>query len=234
MKNNILVFKGIKFYNFEFERIMKKINRGGYLVAPAASALTNLDKNNLYHTSLKKSDIAIFDSGFFCILLRFFKKKKIKKFSGYLFLKKFFNLSFKKNIKFFLVDPSKTDSYVNGKYLKSKKIHNFKSYIAPFYKDKIEDKLLLKKINKYKPNYVLINLGGEVQEILAMYIKQNTKYKVAIFCTGAAIAFLTKRQAPINEFVDKLYMGWILRLIYNPRRHLLRTIKSLYLIKYFI
>ena len=72
MKNNILVFKGIKFYNFEFERIMKKINRGGYLVAPAASALTNLDKNNLYHTSLKKSDIAIFDSGFFCILIRIF------------------------------------------------------------------------------------------------------------------------------------------------------------------
>ena len=234
MKNNILVFKGIKFYNFEFEKIMKKINRGGYLVAPAASALTNLDKNNLYHTSLKKSDIAILDSGFFCILLRIFKKKKIKKFSGYLFLKKFFNLGFKKNIKFFLVDPSKTDSYINSKYLKSKKIYNFKSYIAPIYAGKIKDKMLLKKISKYKPKYILINLGGEVQEILAMYIKKNTKFKVSIFCTGAAIAFLTKRQAPINGLIDKLYLGWVLRLIYNPRRHLLRTIKSLYLIKYFI
>ena len=94
--------------------------------------------------------------------------------------------------------------------------------------------MLLKKINKYKPKYILINLGGEVQEILAMYIKKNIKFKVSIFCTGAAIAFLTKRQAPINGLIDKLYMGWVLRLIYNPRRHLLRTIKSLYLIKYFI
>ena len=76
MKNNIIVFKGIKFYNYEFDAIMKKINCGGYLVAPAASALSNLDKNFQYYKSLKNSDIAIFDSGFFCILLRFFKKKK--------------------------------------------------------------------------------------------------------------------------------------------------------------
>ena len=67
-----------------------------------------------------------------------------------------------------------------------------------------------------------------------MYIKQNIKFKVSILCTGAAIAFLTKRQAPINTLIDKFYMGWILRLIYNPRRHFLRTFKSLYLIKYFI
>lgn len=236
MKNNIIVFKGIKFYNYEFDAIMKKINCGGYLVAPAASALSNLDKNFQYYKSLKNSDIAIFDSGFFCILLRFFKKKKIKKLSGYLFLKKFFNLSFEKNTRFFLIDPTKADSYVNRNYLKSKKIFNCQSYIAPYYKKNkiLEDKNLLKKINKYKPKYILINLGGEVQEILAMYIKQNIKFKVSIFCTGAAIAFLTKRQAPINGLIDKFYMGWILRLIYNPRRHFLRTLKSLYLIKYFI
>ena len=234
MKNNIIVFKGIKFYNLKFEKIMKKIHQGGYLVAPAASALTNLNKNKLYHTSLKKSDVAILDSGFFCILLRIFKKKKIKKLSGYLFLKNFFSLHFDKHVKFFLIDPSKTDSYINGKYLKSRNIKNYQSYIAPFYKDKVEDKKLVKKINKYKPKYILINIGGEVQEILAMHIKKHVKFKVSIFCTGAAIAFLTKRQAPINNLVDKLYMGWILRLIYNPRRHLLRTLKSIYLVKYFI
>lgn len=227
-------FKGIKFFSGNYYEIKKEFDKGGVLVAPAASALANIDKDKKYYSALKQSNIAILDSGFFCILLRIFKKKKIKKFSGYLFLKKFFNLGFKKNIKFFLVDPSKTDSYINSKYLKSKKIYNFKSYIAPIYAGKIKDKMLLKKINKYKPKYVLINLGGEVQEILAMYIKKNVKFKVSIFCTGAAIAFLTKRQAPINGLIDKLYMGWVLRLIYNPRRHLLRTIKSLYLIKYFI
>ena len=96
MKNNIIIFKGIKFYNYSFTKIVSKINKGGYLVAPAASALSVINKNKKYHDSLKKSDIAIFDSGFFCILLRIFKGKKINKLSGFFFLKKFLNINFKK------------------------------------------------------------------------------------------------------------------------------------------
>ena len=42
MENNIIVFKGIKFYNYNFTQLLSKINKGGYLVAPAASALINI------------------------------------------------------------------------------------------------------------------------------------------------------------------------------------------------
>ena len=77
MKNKIITYKGIKFYNYSFTKIVSKIDKGGYLVAPAASALSSIINNKEYHESLKKSDIAIFDSGFFCILLRIFKGKKI-------------------------------------------------------------------------------------------------------------------------------------------------------------
>ena len=70
MKNNIIIYKGIKFYNYSFTKIVSKIDKGGYLVAPAASALSSITDNREYYESLKKSDIAIFDSGFFCILLR--------------------------------------------------------------------------------------------------------------------------------------------------------------------
>ena len=93
---------------------------------------------------------------------------------------------------------------------------------------------MLKKIKKNKPKYILINLGGGVQENLALYIKSNINYKVSILCTGAAIAFLTKRQAPINDFIDKYYMGWILRILYAPRHHFKRMLKSFTLIKLFI
>ena len=73
MSNNIILFKGIKFYNFSSSYLIKKITKeGGYLVAPAASALSTILKNNAYYRSLKESNIAILDSGFFCILLRIF------------------------------------------------------------------------------------------------------------------------------------------------------------------
>ncbi len=93
---------------------------------------------------------------------------------------------------------------------------------------------MIKLIKDFKPNYIIINLGGETQEILGLYIKTSIKFKTSILCTGAAIAFLTKSQAPINDTIDKLYMGWLLRTIYNPREYFLRILKSLYLIKYFL
>ncbi|MDC2980567.1 WecB/TagA/CpsF family glycosyltransferase, partial [Candidatus Pelagibacter sp.] len=54
------------------------------------------------------------------------------------------------------------------------------------------------------------------QEILGKYLKDNLKNKVTILCTGGAISFFTKDQAPINSFIDELYLGWLVRLIFNP------------------
>ena len=235
MKDSIINFKGIKFYNYDFARLFSIIDEGGYLVAPAASSLTNISDDKIYHESLIKSDVAILDSGFFCILLRVFKGKKVRKFSGYLFLKNFLNLNFSKEIKFLSIDPTQEDSNANMIYLGKNNIKNLKSYVAPKYNNKkIIDNNLLEEIKRFQPRYIIINIGGGIQESLALYIKNNTKQKISILCTGAAIAFLTKRQAPINDLVDKLYLGWLVRTLHNPRKFFLRTIKSLFLIKQFI
>ena len=121
MRKKIINFKGIKFYNTDFNNIFKKIYKGGYLVAPAASSLSKIYDNNNYYKSLINSDVAILDSGFFCILLRIFKKEKVKKLSGFFFLKKFLNLKFNKNTTFLSIDPNQEESKVNYEYLKKKK-----------------------------------------------------------------------------------------------------------------
>ncbi len=235
MEDNIINFKGIKFYNHDFAKLFAIINEGGYLVAPAASALTNISADKKYHEALMQSDIAILDSGFFCVLLRIFKRKKVSKYSGYLFLKNFLNLNFSKEIKFLSIDPNQEECKANTSYLNSKNITNLKNYVAPQYISKdIIDNNLLEEINRFQPRYILINLGGGVQELLALYIKKKIKHKASILCTGAAIAFLTKKQAPINDIIDKLYLGWLARIFFNPKKALLRTIRSLHLVKQFI
>ncbi len=235
MEDDIIVFKEIKFHNYNFDKILSLINEGGYLVAPAASALSNINKDYKYHKSLINSDVAILDSGFFCILLRIFKRKKVSKFSGYLFLKSFLNLKFNKETKFLCIDPNLEESKANSSYLNAKNLTNHKSYIAPKYSnEEITDNNLLEEIKNFRPKYVIINLGGGTQERLALYLKKNCNYKISIFCTGAAISFLTKKQAPINDLIDKLYLGWFLRTLYSPKKFLFRTIKSLSLINLFI
>ena len=63
-----------------------------------------------------------------------------------------------------------------------------------------------------------------------MYLKKNLKIKTTILCTGAAISFFTRDQAPINSLIDKLYLGWFLRLIFNPFVFLKRYLYGLKLI----
>ena len=225
-------FKEIKFYSGNYDQIKYEFDKGGVLVAPAASALANIDTDKQYYSSLKKSKIAILDSGFFCILLRIFRFQKVKKLSGFLFLKTFLD-NFKNQQKILFIDPSKKSNILNIKFLKSKKIINFKTYIAPNYNKKFFDLKLLNLINNYKPKYIVINIGGGSQEPLAIYINKNIKYNASIMCTGAALAFMTGEQAPINKFIDKIYLGWLTRIIWNPKLYLGRILKSFKIIKFF-
>ena len=103
--------------------------------------------------------------------------------------------------------------------------------MAPVYdKDKLIDKKLLKEIRKVKPNFIITNIGGGVQEVLGLYLKRNLKFKTTILCTGGAISFFTGDQAPINNFIDKLYLGWLVRLVFNPLIFFKRYIRGLRLI----
>ena len=234
---SIIKFKNINFFNHNFKYIHKMlVQKGGYLVAPAASSLSDINKNKIYRNSLENSTVAILDSGFFCLLLRIFKKTRVTKLSGYLFLKTLLQKVDIKNSKFFLVDPNRFETKKNGEYLRRGGITNFYSYTAPKYNlSNYKDKLLLKKILSYDPKYIILNIGGGLQEPLGQFLNQNLKKrrKVSIICTGAAIGFLTKVQAPITEFYDKIYLGWLIRLLHSPKNYLPRIIKSLKLINFF-
>ena len=74
MINKILTFKKIKFYDFPYQKVKKMLfQKKGYLVIPAASSLVQIKRNNKYFQALKKSTIAIFDSGYFCLCLFFLR-----------------------------------------------------------------------------------------------------------------------------------------------------------------
>ena len=229
-------FFKIKFMDGDFKDIKFLLDKGGLLVLPAAPALANIYSDKSYHKALKHADIALFDSGFFCLLLRIFKGIKIKKYSGLKFLTQFLKSLKNRSDKILMINPSYNEQLLNKKYLKLKKINNSNHYVAPFYnKNIINDLKLLKMIKKDKPRYIVINLGGGVQELLGSYLKYNLDYKPSIVCSGAAIAFLTGQQAKIPSIFDKLYLGWLIRIMFNPFIFFPRYIKAFklfFLMKY--
>ena len=213
-----IIFKDITFNNFDHKKFRSIITKKGYFTFPSAPGIASINSSKEYYNSLKKADYVFFDSGFFVLLLRFLKNKKVTKFSGYKFLYFFFKyLKLKKNKSIFCIDPNLNFSKSNKNFFKSLGIRKIHNYLAPNYQSKsFSDKNLLKQIKRARPDFILTNIGGGRQEILGLYLKKNFKIKTTILCTGAAISFFTKDQAPINSIIDQLYLGWFVRLIFNP------------------
>jgi len=213
-----IIFNKIKFIDIDDKKFKFIINRDGLFVFPSGPGLASIKSECNYLKSLRNSDYVFFDSGFFVLLLRYLKNIHVKKFSGYKFLNLFFKyLKLNKNKSIFCIDPNINYSNSNKKYLKKLGIKKIYNYVAPFYNTKnLIDKSLISKINKANPDFIMTNIGGGVQEILGLYLKKNLKKKTTIICTGGAISFFTKDQAPINSFLDQMYLGWLVRLLFNP------------------
>ena len=227
-----IIFKKIRFNNIDAKNFDRCISKKGLFVFPAGPALASIQKSNEYYKSIQRADLVFFDSGFFVLLLKIFKNINVKKFSGYKFLGLFFDyLKLNKKKSIFSIDPSSKFSKSNKSYFKNLGLKKIYNYIAPKYNSsKLIDKKLLNLLKKVKPNFILINIGGGTQEVLGLYLKEKLGFKTTILCTGAAISFFTKDQAPINNFVDRFYLGWFLRLIFNPLIFFKRYIFGLKLI----
>jgi len=222
----IIIFNKIKFKNFNEVQLKKIFNRKGLFVFPAAPALSKIHSEINYHKALIGADHVFFDSGYFVLLLKFFKRISVNKLSGFKFLKFFFEYLKKNNNKvIFNIDSDLDTSSLNYLYFKKIGVKKIHKYLAPKYDiNKIEDYKLINILNKVKPDYILTNIGGGTQEILGLYLKKKVNFKPTIFCTGAAISFFTKKQAPINKSIDKFFLGWFFRILFNPKIFLPRYI----------
>ena len=234
--------KKIKFYDIDFHNLTNfndleiHFKRGIFACFPSGPGLATLRNDHLYKKSLKNAEFNFFDSGLFVLLLRLFNFK-VSKYSGFKFISEVLAYFKHENINnFFFVDPSLEISKKNMNLLKKNFIRSkYPHYIAPTYNySNPYDQELLNIIEKNKPNFVIINIGGNIQEKLGLWLKNNSSYSFNIICTGAAVSFLTKSQAPINNFIDKYYIGWFTRCIYDPKTFILRYIKAFKFIYFFL
>ena len=230
MDNKLINILGIDFFNGQVKEVVDILKNGGLLVVPSGPGLASIPSDITYYRSLKAADVVIADSGYMTLLWNSTHSMKVNRISGLEFLNAFLaDDEIKNEHDFFLVNPREEEAEVNLTYLNKKgyQVSPENSYIAPIYgKGKIEDEDLLKKLEEKKPKYIIINLGGGVQEVLGAYLKKNLSYKPAIICTGAAIAFLTGEQAHIPSWADKLFLGWLIRCIEKPKQFVPRYLNA--------
>ena len=212
---------GVRFFNGSGTDATEYISRnGGYTVVPAAPALANIHRDQDYRRALVESDLAIADSGFMVFLWRIFRRGKVVRTSGLQYLRILLDKrELREPGRLFLILPSEMARIKALKLLRREgyEIAAADTYIAPIYGCDIADQQLISILKVSQPAHVIIGIGGGVQEKLGLYLRENLAYRPAIHCVGAALGFLTGDQKSIPDWADRFYLGWLLRLVRQPK-----------------
>jgi N-acetylglucosaminyldiphosphoundecaprenol N-acetyl-beta-D-mannosaminyltransferase len=221
MVQNFTRVLGISFFTGDTSELLKLCAEGHFIVAPAAPALAKLPTNRIYRESVEKSDFAVTDSSFMVILWKLLTGQSLPRISGARLLRTLLaSDQLRTEGSSVWIMPSKGETEINCAWLNKNGIPltTQECYVAPHYpKGKaISDVKLLAWIEAHKPRYVIINIGGGIQEPLGLYLKENLSYLPSIICVGSAIAFFSGIQANVPPWTDKLMLGWLCRCLHAP------------------
>ncbi|PWU09517.1 MAG: hypothetical protein C5B47_03340 [Verrucomicrobia bacterium] len=227
---------GIPFFSADFEQGIRTLTQqAGLVVFPSGPNLArNLWEDVDYCLALQNADIAFADSGAMVLLWRIFSGQKIPRYSGFKMLTEMLiQPDFHKQGATFWVMPSLAQRDANLRWLNQKlSILEEDCYCAPGYgPGSIEDPILLEILKKKRPQFVILCLGGGVQERLGYFLRNHLGKTTSILCTGAAIGFLSGVQVRIPRWADAIFLGWFFRCLSSPNTFLPRYFKALNLIK---
>jgi N-acetylglucosaminyldiphosphoundecaprenol N-acetyl-beta-D-mannosaminyltransferase len=221
---------GIQFFNGDVDEAIVAISKhGGCLVAPSGTCFARLREDEAYRRALVSADLAIADSGLMVVLWGLFQREHVERISGLTYLKRLLGqLRAEGNSKVFWVLPSKRaeEKLLDWSLREAFQIISENCYVAPQYGVEVSDEDLLALIEQRRPVHVIIAIGSAAQEKLGYYVRENLSYRPAIHCTGAALGFITGDQPAIPDWADRLYLGWLWRLVAQPRIFVPRLIRG--------
>jgi len=216
---------GISFFSGRAPEAIAAIRGGGLLVVPAAPALKNLDCDAGYREALLGADLVITDSALMVMVWNFLEGDSLYRLSGLEYLRELLlrpEVRRAGNTLWIMASPKSAAANLRWLEESGIAVAGESVYMAPLYGPEIEDAVLLERIERLRPQHVIVTLGGGTQERLGLYLKRNLSYLPAIHCIGAAIAFLSGDQVHIPVWVDRFYLCWLFRCVSEPRRYIPR------------
>lgn len=216
---------GVRFFQGSVREAVEVGLRGGLIVAPSGPGMAQDLKNPRYAVAVRSAELAIPDSGYMVLLRRLLRRQKMARISGLALMRELIEAHPEKLARECLwVMPGREDADALRGFLATRGIHcgEDQIYLAPFYDPRNPtDPALLEHLRAQRPRVVILAIAGGKQEPLGAWLRDSWTSDTcpAIFCLGAAIAFFTGRQTAIPPWADRFYLGWLLRLLHNPRRY---------------
>jgi len=212
---------GISFFNGDVdEAVASMFRHGGFLVAPSGTCFARLREDERYRCAVLAADLAIADSGLMVVLWRLLQRQKVHRISGLKYLKHLLRkLKGEGSTEVFWLLPSEgaLQKLFDWSCRERFSIKTENCYVAPRYGSDVEDRNLVVLFEQHRPAHVIVAIGSGAQEKLGYYLRENLSYRPAIHCIGAALGFLTGDQVSIPDWADRIYLGWLCRLLAQPR-----------------
>ena len=222
---------GISFFNGNVDEAIGLMGQhGGFLVAPSGTCFARLREDEIYRRAVLAADLAIADSGLMVVLWRLLQRRNVERISGLKYLKRLFSKLQGEGISaVFWVLPGKQARRKLFEWARDEafSIGTEGCYVAPWYGSEVEDRNLLSLIEQQRPAHVIVAIGSGAQEKLGYYLRENLSYRPAIHCVGAALGFITGNQVSIPDWADRLYLGWLWRLVAQPSVFIPRLSRAL-------
>ena len=213
------------FHGTAREAVDRMRRRGGLLVVPAAPALKDLDTQPEYREPPVSADMALTDSAFMVMIWNRLQGDHIRRLSGLEYLRELLrHEDVRRPGNTVWVMASAASSVRNLQWLRGEGVEVPPEcvYLAPMYGEELQDPVLLERLERLRPQHVIVTIGGGTQERLGLSLRRHLRYMPSIHCIGAAIAFLSGDQVQIPMWADRFYMGWLFRSISEPKRYVPR------------
>jgi UDP-N-acetyl-D-mannosaminuronic acid transferase (WecB/TagA/CpsF family) len=213
---------GVKFYAGDLDGIFAAIASGGLVTAPSAPVLVDLETDPDHRRALEGCDFALTDSAFMVLLWLLLKRERLPRISGVRFVRALLaRPEFRQPFAALWVMPSEAAANHDLGWLRRSGVPAGQvpagqgdCYVAPKYPaGPLVDEALAALVEARRPRFVVICVGGGVQERLGFFLKSRLSYRPAILCTGAAIALVSGRQVRIPVWADRAFVGWIFRAL---------------------
>ena len=215
---------GVSFFSGDLAGACAQAEQGGLLTAPSGPGLAcDLLSEPAYRRALVESDVVLTDSAFMVLLWRLRTGRRLPRNSGLAFLRIWMNREMMRRPGAVVwVMPSEAEAVHTRRWLERNgyPVSGEEFYVAPLYRrGAIVDEALAELIEVRRPEVVYLGIGGGVQERLGHYLREKLSYAPTILCLGAALAFITGAQVQIRPWVDRWGLGWLWRILSDPRRY---------------
>lgn len=205
--NMVQKIKNLVFTNKTPQKILIS-NEIGILNFQNLYSVYLFNKELNYRKAITFSDNFVFPDG--KVISLFLRTKQIR---GATFTRNFFENRLDSGQRHFFIGPSEE----NLKELVKKftKLKNYQTYNPPYIKEVVfsenEIKIILNKLEKFKPHYIWVCVGNPKQEILANRLYKE--YLAFYFVVGAAMDFLLEKKKEAPKFIQKMGIEWLYRLV---------------------